>query len=616
MKKFLSILMVLVLTLSLSVPAFAADDTGSITITNATIGDAYKLYHIFDATYSVKNGKADSVLYSIDKDTNQFFEYMFGDGTAVNPYFTYDAKEGTVAKKDETIQNEDIINYLTEMVRAKNEEGEAIFTPVESKNATTATLTFGNLPYGYYLIDKDAAAFVTINSNTPTVNVIDKNQIPGQGFDKLVKVGVDKDGNDIWAEANSANVGEMVDWKVKFTATNYNGDDIVQYYAITDEKSSPLWVEFDKIQVWVDGEELTKGYYYCANNGIQTNEWQYLGEGWGTDEEVKLLPKDNSLINQAEWYLVHYTFDKFEIVIPWLDDYTFTGKQDANQGYELTFDMEKLNDEDTCSESKFASPVQVELRYTASVGPGAAGITAQNSAHLDWVTPEGESGLKDPEITKTDVYNLGVTKVANDGTAEQAATRLAGAVFKLYADAACTQAIYVIPTNNRGVYILDDVDTNVSGYNRVTSREMYVGHWENYINGTPESPNPNGSGNKRQDMITPANGQLVILGLEAGTYYLKETVAPEGYNLLPTAKEVKVGPAGAAATYSDPSYKDLEGNAIQYAVSKIEVVNNKGVELPSTGGEGTMMLITIGTMIAIGFAVFLITHKKMSIYTD
>ena len=46
------------------------------------------------------------------------------------------------------------------------------------------------------------------------------------------------------------------------------------------------------------------------------------------------------------------------------------------------------------------------------------------------------------------------------------------------------------------------------------------------------------------------------------------------------------------------------------------VHNSKGVELPSTGGVGTFWLITIGTLLAIGFAIFLITHKKMSIYED
>ena len=53
-----------------------------------------------------------------------------------------------------------------------------------------------------------------------------------------------------------------------------------------------------------------------------------------------------------------------------------------------------------------------------------------------------------------------------------------------------------------------------------------------------------------------------------------------------------------------------------YTVTSTIVENSKGVELPSTGGEGTMMLITIGTMIAMAFAVLLITHKKMSIYHD
>ena len=625
MKRLFAFMMALVLVLSLGVTATATvtENNGAITITNATKDETYKLYHIFDASYSTKtDGTADSVIYSINKDTNPFFAYLFGaDGTTENPHFTYDAEKGTVAKRA-TTSDQAIIDYLTEMVRTKNEDKTDKFSPEATKIATDKIVTFDNLPYGYYLIDKGAGSAVTIDSNTPTVEVIDKNQKPGNGFDKLLWVkdpngsvtrGEEK-GN--WVNSNTASVGDIVEWKVEYTATNYDGDDIVLYYAITDEKSSPLWVEFNQIQVFVGGKELTKGYYYCANHGIETNEWQYFGTGWGTPEQVAALPKDDSKINEAQWYLVHYTYDRFEIVIPWLDDHTFTGVQDANQGFKLEFDLDKADGNDIYSESKFSSPAKVEVLYKASVGPGAAGTTARNDAYLEWTTPEGDTGPETPETTETKVYNMGVTKVANDGTSEHAATRLAGAVFELYKDADCTLPIYVIPTNNTGVYILDDVDTNVSGYNRVTSREMYVGHWENYINGTAEDPNPNGSGNKRQDMVTPDNGQLVIMGLEAGTYYLKETKAPVGYNELPAVVEVKVGPEGTAGTYSDPSYKDLKGNSIQYTVSKIEVVNSKGIELPSTGGEGTMMLITFGSIVAMAFAVLLITHKKMSIYHD
>ena len=50
--------------------------------------------------------------------------------------------------------------------------------------------------------------------------------------------------------------------------------------------------------------------------------------------------------------------------------------------------------------------------------------------------------------------------------------------------------------------------------------------------------------------------------------------------------------------------------------AELEIKNFSGMELPSTGGAGTMMLITIGSMVAMAFAVLLITHKKMSVYHD
>ena len=73
MKKFLSIIMVLAMVLSLSITAFAAENEGSITITNATIDETYALYKIFDASISKDaDGKTKAVSYSISTD-NQFF---------------------------------------------------------------------------------------------------------------------------------------------------------------------------------------------------------------------------------------------------------------------------------------------------------------------------------------------------------------------------------------------------------------------------------------------------------------------------------------------------------------------------------------------------------------
>ena len=50
MKKLVSIVMVLALVLSMGISAFAAEETGSITITNATIDQTYTAYKIFDAS--------------------------------------------------------------------------------------------------------------------------------------------------------------------------------------------------------------------------------------------------------------------------------------------------------------------------------------------------------------------------------------------------------------------------------------------------------------------------------------------------------------------------------------------------------------------------------------
>lgn len=125
-------------------------------------------------------------------------------------------------------------------------------------------------------------------------------------------------------------------------------------------------------------------------------------------------------------------------------------------------------------------------------------------------------------------------------------------------------------------------------------------------------------------VVSQVNGKLVILGLEAGTYYLKEVKAPAGYNSLSTPVAITAGEGTKSFTiFADKDGKvadiqETDGIHFEniYQLTSTVVHNSKGVELPSTGGEGTFWLITIGTLMAIGFAVFLITHKKMSIYTD
>lgn len=588
MKRLISLMMALVLVFSLSMTSFADEKTGSITITNATIGNSYSLFHVFDATYSKDaDGNTDAVAYSIKTD-NQFFSYMFGtDGKTENTYFTYDAVNGAVTRKKDT-QNGDIIGYLTDMVRSEERD----FTAVKTVTATSETVKFEDLPYGYYLIDKGTGAAVTIDSNTPDVAVIDKNQIPGNDFSKLVW----DEETEQWVTNSSANIGDLVKFKVEFEATNYDGEKQIKYYTVADTKGDALWVEFNSVEVWVDDVKLDRGYYHGVAGTHNTGEWKYFGT-W--TEEEKADP-DN-----AQWYMIHRGFDAFDIVIPWMDDYHFEG---TTNDFTLTYEED--------AKSIYASPVEVVVKYDASVEPGATIGSSQsnnlwNTADLSW-TSDTTEGPDDPSTTVITVYALGLEKVDADTDAH-----LAGAVFEVYRDEACTTPVYVIPTDVKGVYILDDLNTNVSGEYRDTSRGKYEAYLEAYLGA--------GYATKQKNVVTSEiNGKLVILGLEAGDYYLKETEAPDGYNKLATTTKVTVGQtnnsffviADANGNVVDAQNATGEQKKHTYTATSTIVENSKGVELPSTGGDGTMRLITIGSIIAIAFAVLLITHKKMSIYQD
>lgn len=88
-------------------------------------------------------------------------------------------------------------------------------------------------------------------------------------------------------------------------------------------------------------------------------------------------------------------------------------------------------------------------------------------------------------------------------------------------------------------------------------------------------------------------GSVSIKGLAQGTYYLEETKAPDGYNQL--TERVAVTLNG-----------DLTGE------KAIKVENTTGNMLPSTGGMGTVLFITIGSIMVLGFGVLLVTKLRLS----
>ena len=113
-------------------------------------------------------------------------------------------------------------------------------------------------------------------------------------------------------------------------------------------------------------------------------------------------------------------------------------------------------------------------------------------------------------------------------------------------------------------------------------------------------------------------GSISLKGLKAGTYTLKETKAPSGYNLDPTEYKVVLGlnqnptfdNAKITMTSSTPAGKfEYEDST---AKAKITIDNKSGTVLPGTGGIGTTIFYVLGTALLIGCGVVLVSKRRMS----
>lgn len=107
-------------------------------------------------------------------------------------------------------------------------------------------------------------------------------------------------------------------------------------------------------------------------------------------------------------------------------------------------------------------------------------------------------------------------------------------------------------------------------------------------------------------------GKITIKGLDDATeYYLYETKAPAGYNRLTDAVKFKI-----TATYNDTgdSWTSVTAavNDVEQRSVSVQVANNKGSTLPSTGGIGTTLFYVIGGGLMAVAAVLLVTKKRMN----
>ena len=280
----------------------------------------------------------------------------------------------------------------------------------------------------------------------------------------------------------------------------------------------------------------------------------------------------------AENYILHdvmssgLTFDKvtkIEHVVPGSStETTLTANTDYTVWTAKGITEETTDDvSDTCTlEVRFSKDFCDSLEtndklivyYQAMLNRNAivAGEGNPNEAWLEY----GEEHYTTHDSTKT--YTFGFDIVKTDNTNKL----LDGAEFKIYDAATGGTEIAVV--------LMDDGVT----YRRAREDETGVS-------------------------IDVKNGQVRVVGFDNGTYYLEETVAPDGYNKLTARQRFIISDSNLDAVFNDSIFSTGSG---------VHVVNKTGSMLPETGGMGTMIFILIGTVVMLGAGVLLFAKKRMS----
>ena len=203
---------------------------------------------------------------------------------------------------------------------------------------------------------------------------------------------------------------------------------------------------------------------------------------------------------------------------------------------------------------------KIAITYTATVNADAS---------LDGIEQNVEFSQYSKQETNKNTIKVFLEKLKINKT--DGSKALKGAQFKLYrTDATSVPAADHTPVPVRP---LSDAELTAAG---ITKEDDTV-YYEVEKDGT----------NYTIDM-TGASSAVVYSLDKDSTYYLQETKAPDGYNLLKDEIEVKLN-----------------------ETTSIDVVNNSGSILPSTGGIGTTIFYIVGGALVLGAVVVLIARRRV-----
>lgn len=205
----------------------------------------------------------------------------------------------------------------------------------------------------------------------------------------------------------------------------------------------------------------------------------------------------------------------------------------------------------------------IVITYSAVLNENAeiSSETNDNKTKLDY----GDNSSTEWDDTKTSTFEFDIIKTDSNKKL------LNGAKFELYTAQTGGEKIALVK-ESEGVYRV------------ATATEKNA---ENFVSAVIEA------------------GKVTVKGLDGSTsYWLEETEAPAGYNKLSGRVEVKIEKSNLSTTMTGDTWTDNDGG--------VQITNQTGTELPSTGGMGTTIFYILGSALVLAAGVLLVTKKRMS----